>query len=1572
MLKSRFGSKWRIISVFFTLCLSLIATVLLVAIGSGAFKFGDQVLAQQSGSATADRAALVALYDATGGANWTTKTNWKTTADLGTWHGVTTDSNGRVTRVDLEENNLIGTIPSSIGTLSELTHLNLHWNDLSGDIPSSIGNLSELTHLSLYGNRLSGSLPSSLGNLSNLAILYLHANSFSGSIPSQLANLSNLEQLRLDHNRFDGGSIPSWITSTNFPELDNLNLSSTNRTGAIPSAISGFNKLKALSLGFNDFNSGSIPSWITSTNFPDLINLNLSSTNRTGAIPSAIGAFSKLKGLSLAYNGLSGSLPDELGDLSNLEYLDLRNNGISGEIPEELGDLSKLKVLQLGNNQLSGAVPAKLGDLSALVEMRLYWNQLSGSIPTELGNLSNLVILDFNGNSTVSGSIPTELGGLSQLQHLILNGNQLTGSIPSELGNLSNLTELWLDGNDLTGGIPSELGDLSKLEDLRLSSNEFDSGPVPSWITATKFPNMRILDLEDMNRTGSIPSALGNLSNLTYLDLSRNQFTSGAVPSWITSTNFPNLTVLELESANRTGSIPTAIGGFRKLQRLNLCDNDFDSGQIPSWLNSANFPDLELLRLCETNRTGSIPAWLGNFSNLESLNLASNTLTGSIPSNLRNLSKLRTLSLYSNSLSGSIPSWLGNLSDLGYLRLHYNSFSGSIPSELGNLTGLHDLSLSNNVLTGTIPASLGNLPWLSTLRLERNSLSGSIPTSFGQTIGVSGASAPMEYFYVNRNQLSGPIPDGLGNFENLRGIDLSQNDFDSGPVPSWISNSNFPNLVRLRLVDTNRTGTIPSAIGNMSGLLELDLSWNPFDEGSIPSWLTNTNLPELEVLDLRGTNRTGEIPSALGSMSNLSWLGLCCADITGSIPSELGNLSNLQGLLLHHTSVSGSIPSSLGNLSKLNSLWLSSNSLTGSIPSELGNLSNLRALSVKDNSLTGSIPSELGNLSNLGHLHISENSLTGTLPSELGDLSNLLRLHVDDNSLTGNVPSEFGNLSNLKRLVISKNRLSGVLPEELSDLDDVKMFHFHFNSDLCAPATNSFQTWIDSVENVAGDKCGLDLTISTNPISVNETDGETTISITARLRHSIGQVVDVILNLGGTADQNSDYTIVETPEPLRLPAAGNPAASTSFKINPNTDSNYEHEEYIALFPTLTVPAGVALTPTIEPAAVFILDEWTPTPTPTPTNTPTPTPTPSAPTPTPIPPTATATLTPAQYGDPNDRETLKRFYNQANGENWTRSKKRDWLNDNVALTDWYGVATHDETGKVTYLGLYDANVTGDLSELNNLTDLKRLNLSGNNINSFPNLGNLRKLQRLDLSENEIGGAVPSWIYYLSALKELDLSYNKFAGIPSEMGYLPNLEELYINNNDLISQVWGDFEYLDNLRTFRWGPQTRDDERQQEYCADLIDTFKYKPWAFYTNKDTQPGCPPGWADPSYGGRPSDTPPAGPPPTPFPAVTPSDPDDTLQYIWFVRDIPSQVSLEQEFEFEIEVRGLNSVVSGHGGISVSFPGLTSADADLENDRVYDGAAAEIELLTPASGTNVKFLSRRTPTVTTGFTRTQ
>ena len=91
-----------------------------------------------------DYAALLSLYDSTGGTNWTSKQDWLTAAPLGDWYGVTTDASGRVSRLVLQENNLTGSIPPELGNLDAIVVLHLYSNSLEGPIPDSFLQLRRL------------------------------------------------------------------------------------------------------------------------------------------------------------------------------------------------------------------------------------------------------------------------------------------------------------------------------------------------------------------------------------------------------------------------------------------------------------------------------------------------------------------------------------------------------------------------------------------------------------------------------------------------------------------------------------------------------------------------------------------------------------------------------------------------------------------------------------------------------------------------------------------------------------------------------------------------------------------------------------------------------------------------------------------------------------------------------------------------------------------------------------------------------------------------------------------------------------------------------------------------------------------------------------------------------------------------------------------------------------------------------------------------------------------------------------------------------------------------------------
>ena len=105
-----------------------------------------------------DREVLVQLYNTLDGENWNNNANWLTELPIRQWHGVTNDASGRVTRLLLESNGLVGEIPKELGSLSNLKRLELANNYLTGEIPRELGNLSDLETLLLGSNNPTGGL----------------------------------------------------------------------------------------------------------------------------------------------------------------------------------------------------------------------------------------------------------------------------------------------------------------------------------------------------------------------------------------------------------------------------------------------------------------------------------------------------------------------------------------------------------------------------------------------------------------------------------------------------------------------------------------------------------------------------------------------------------------------------------------------------------------------------------------------------------------------------------------------------------------------------------------------------------------------------------------------------------------------------------------------------------------------------------------------------------------------------------------------------------------------------------------------------------------------------------------------------------------------------------------------------------------------------------------------------------------------------------------------------------------------------------------------------------------------
>ena len=378
-----------------------------------------------------DRAALVALWEALDGPNWGgAGQNWMTTAPLGRWYGVDTDSAGRVTHLYLDAREKCnGTVPPEIGNLTALRDLRF-WYCQLGELPPEIGNLTALERFRIDGSDLT-TLPPEFGNLTALEWLWVRNNALT-ELPREIGNLTALEELRL---------LEPYLTE-------------------LPPEIGSLTALEELHLY-----------WSALTELPPEIgNLPLEwgelVYNRAlTELPPEFGNLAGLRTLDLSNNALT-ELPPEFGNLAGLRTLDLSNNALT-ELPPEFGNLAGLKRLDLRDNALT-ELPPEIGNLTALPILLLGGNDLDG-LPPEFGNLSALEVLTLSNNYL--RELPPEIGTLPALESLYLDANYLTGPIPPEIANLANLKNLDLRNNYLTGPIPPELVDLTRLESLRLRHN---------------------------------------------------------------------------------------------------------------------------------------------------------------------------------------------------------------------------------------------------------------------------------------------------------------------------------------------------------------------------------------------------------------------------------------------------------------------------------------------------------------------------------------------------------------------------------------------------------------------------------------------------------------------------------------------------------------------------------------------------------------------------------------------------------------------------------------------------------------------------------------------------------------------------------------------------------------------------------------------------------------------------------------------------------------------------------------------------------------------------------------------
>ncbi len=1405
-----------------------------IAVTAGPVTVKVSVLVDTDGGTTiiveSDRAALVKLYKATGGDQWDQHTNWLSGRTLDAWHGVSTNAQGHVTSLLLGTNNLVGQIPSELGTLPELAGLDLSSNSLSGTIPAALGDLGSLEMLDLSDNAVAGSIPAALlslplttfgwdGNdglcMPNTAEFVAWTGTMRAHTGDGYCNKDDRDALEAlytalggagwtdSQNWVDAEVVSSWfgITTNTLGVVTAIALPDNGVNGELPASIGDLAGLVELDLSTNTQLTGPIP-----VTMPRLDALDAFRYGGTGLCVPVVAAVENWLSSLTVHDGTGVQCVSE-GDRATLEslYTALSGAGWTNDgswltnapIDEWYGvtadDEGRVTALDLSNNGLEGALPAEIAQLALLTDLSLDGNGLAGPIPEELGSLGDLERLSIN-SASLSGSLPAELGDLSSLTSLSLEGNSLSGALPSELGDLMALETLDVSGNDISGVIPAELGDLGSLA---------------------------MLDLSDNAVTGSIPAALLSLPLTTF--------------GWDGNDGLCMPNTAEYVAWTETMSAHTG-GGYCNKDDRDALEAMYAVVGGSSWTNSQNWMQAEVIStwfgittdalgrvtaiaLSNNGLIGKLPASVGDLASLVELDLSTNMqLTGPIPEALTGLDALDAFRYAGTELcvprAGAVENWLVALTvhngtgvrcpsegDRDALEGLYTALSGagwtndanwltSAPlNEWDGVTAddegrITELDLSNNGLDGALPAGIALLAHLTDLNLADNSLSGTIPSELGNL-------DKLKVLDISDNGLTGSIPTAF--LPRASGRDRSgQRDDLAGTLPglslttfAWDGNDGLcmPNTVEFvawsgamnvqagddycNKDDRENLEALYTALGGASWTDRQN--WRQGEVVSSWSGITTDALGRVTAIALSNNGLVGELPTSTGDLANLVALDLSTnAQLTGPIPITMPRLDALDNFNYGGTGLC--IP----RVTAVES-WLASLAVH--------NGTGVRCASAGDRDALESLYTALSGAgwTNKGKW-LTDAPINEWYGVTANDEGRVTELDLSGNGLAGALPAGIAALAHLTDLNLDDNTLTGPIPEEVGTLDDLESLSINSAS-------------------LSG--------------SLPEELGDLTSLTSLRLEgNSLSGAIPSEL---GDLDNLTELDLSDNEVTGSLPTALLSLSLTTFAWDGND--------------------GVCMPNTAQ----FVT--WV---------------------------AAITSHTGDDYCNKDDRENLEALYTALGGAGWTN--KGNW-GQSAAVSTWFGITT-DALGRVTAIDLSDNGLAGELpASMGNLASLVALDLSTNagltggipeTMTSLDALDEFRyngtelciprvtvverwlfaltvhngtgvrcpsgtdrealeslytalsgaswtnkgkwltnapidewygvtanadgRVTELDLSGNGLAGALPAGIAALAHLTDLNLDDNTLTGtIPEEVGTLDDLESLSINSATLSGSV-----------------------------------------------------------------------------------------------------------------------------------------------------------------------------------------
>ncbi len=1415
---------------------------------------------------TSDSLALVALYNATDGLNWDNNDNWLT-GPVDTWYGVNTSSvTQRVTNILLTNNNLSGTLPPEISSLTEMEIFHVQLNNLSGSIPPEIGDMDSLYYLNLSRNFFGGSIPNTLYTLEKLTSLILNQNNLIGTISDSVSLLEGIQAIEIWGNQLSG-SVPNTLTSLS--SLQVLDIRNNNFEN-LPD-LSGISNLTQLFMSNNLFHFDDIePNVGISTiiyspqnQFGDEVNVEvadggnftidrtaggsansyqwykddvivpgetnpvLSLTNVTpsdaglyevrvtNAIAPSLTLFSNAINLTVSNSGLT---QDSLALVALYNSTDGPNwtnniNWLTGPVSSWQGvgltiGNGRVRQLVLQGNNLSGTLPPEIGDLTAMEVIFIGNNNISGTIPEEVSGMVNLTAFSASGNS-LTGVVPEGLLSLPEIQSIALYGNSLS-ALPGNIGPADNLELLFLEFNQLEGEIPNSINSLTSLTSLRLNDNGLIDG----------IPDLSGLpDLEFLSVSGN---------RLVFDDLEPNigitTYQFWPQDSALQSVDVSSEAGLEVILDRTLGGsanvyewykdgllIPGETGPTLTLSSV----QSSDAGVYHAQATSPLLPNLEIItRPITLNISGS--------ANIESDSLALVALY--------NATDGPNWDNNDNWLTGPLDTWYGIIvasfpsRRVTNVNLNYNNLDGFLPSEIGDLTEVQSLNLQGNYnLSGTVPWEIGNLESVVSISLDFNQLTGPIPSSIYTLPNI-------QYISFFDSDLTGSISDSISMATNLISFQVDQNNL-SGSVPTSIttlSSLEVFSAIHNELDELPDMSTMPSITNvtvNSNRLTFEDLEENIGIQYFNYSPQDSIGVAIDTIADL-GTTLTFD--GTIGGTANqYQWFkdGV-------SLPGQNSSALNIASFTnedvgAYHVEVTNSIATDLTIYGRPINI---SSSNPPPTPLELDSLALVALYNAtdgpnwtnSDNWLTGPLDTWHGvwtNGSRVYRLEVWGNNLSGTLPPEMANLTFMSNMSLSENNLTGPIPPEIEAMESIYQLYLGGNNFTGPIPNFIYNLTNLSALMLYRN-DLSGQISDSIGqlTNLGYVDFSGNDFTGAipDTMASLQNLIIlqaNDTRLEDLPDFSGipdmdflYVARSKFTFEDLEPNVGFTYTSFSPQDSVGESIDTVLTTGDNFTIDRTVGGSANVYQWYKDGGPVS---GQTGPVLSLTNVTAADAGLYHLEV---------TN------------------TIVTDLTiysneinvgvdvPNLSPFESDSLALVAIYNATDGPNWNNND--NWLTG--PLDSWYGI-TLSFDDRVQYIGLNGNNLTGTLPpEIGDLNEVVGLNMATNNLtgtipaemglmyelttlylndNSFSGnlpveLGDI-PLGYINLNTNNLSGTLPEFLY-TSDLNSLLLAYNSFEGeLTANIANAINLTYLDLGFNNLVGNVPDEILTLNQLQTLYIG-------------------------------------------------------------------------------------------------------------------------------------------------------------------------